>query len=210
MIKCVSLRVLDLELVSITDKVIANLLSTCKLLENIRLVWCRDLKTVKVKNLAFLCELIIHSRDPNSIFEITDVPVLRMLDHSPFLIPGISKPMPFQMDSLGSVTQLIIRNVLMDDGFFDTINSELLLLENLTIKIDNWAVENWVISSVSLKRLNLEFCTSKQFVITVCTPKLISCVCECCHEPAPIISFSTTPPEDFKITMLKKFFNPIV
>nr|GEU79801.1 hypothetical protein [Tanacetum cinerariifolium] len=154
MIKCVSLRVLDLELVSITDNILANLLSTCKLLENIRLVWCKDLQTVKVKNLAFLRELIIHSRDPNSILEVTDVPVLRMFHHSPMFTP-IRKPMPFQMDSLGSATQLIICNVLMDDGFFDTINSKLPLLESLTIKIDNWAVENWIISSVSLKRLFL-------------------------------------------------------
>nr|GEV24014.1 Gag-Pol polyprotein [Tanacetum cinerariifolium] len=69
---------------------------------------------------AFLRELKTNLLDPNPILEITDILVPRMFHHSP-VFTSITKPLPFQMDSLGSVTQLEIGNVLMDDGFFNTI-----------------------------------------------------------------------------------------
>jgi hypothetical protein len=198
MILCVSLRVLDLEYVFISDDVLAKLLSVCSLLEKIRLFCCDGLKTVKVKNLVFLRELKIHVLDIEPIVTIINVPNLLKVDYFP-LFPPIERPPPFNMDSFRSVTQLVIADVLMDYEFFDTIKSKLLCLESLTLRIGDWAQENFVISSVSLKKLDLQIWTSTQFVIEVCAPQLMSCVCEC-HEPAPIISFAAGNPKHLKVT----------
>ncbi|GKB62222.1 F-box protein-like protein [Tanacetum coccineum] len=49
-IKCVTLRVLDLQYVNVTEEVFHNLLSTCTLLEKIEVWSCKGLKNVMVKN----------------------------------------------------------------------------------------------------------------------------------------------------------------
>ena len=108
LIKCVTLRVLDLEYVNITEEVLHNLLSTCALLEKIKLWHCEGLKNVIIKNLRHLLELVITS----VLLEINGVPSLRLFDYWPVL----NNPVPFKIDSLGSVTQLSIKGVIVDDA----------------------------------------------------------------------------------------------
>ncbi|GKA79182.1 translocase of chloroplast 159, chloroplastic, partial [Tanacetum coccineum] len=76
LINCLSLRVLDLECIFINQDVLNNLLSTCKLLEKIKLAWCAGLKNVKVQNLLRLTELDILSTEDDDLWEINNVPCL--------------------------------------------------------------------------------------------------------------------------------------
>ncbi|GJV91696.1 putative F-box/LRR-repeat protein isoform X2 [Tanacetum coccineum] len=94
-IKCVSLRELDLQYVSISDG---------------------------VKSLHNLKELKIHSVDETPVLEITDVPSLRELRYLPMFFP-MTKPLPLDMESLGSVTQLYVGGIILDDAFFEDQSS---------------------------------------------------------------------------------------
>lgn len=91
-IKCITLRVLDLEYVNITEEVLHNLLSNCTLLEKIRLWSCEGLKNVIIKNLPHLRELVITS----VLLEINDVPILRLLDYH----TSQKNPVPIQLQSV--------------------------------------------------------------------------------------------------------------
>ncbi|GJT58542.1 dihydrodipicolinate reductase-like protein CRR1, chloroplastic isoform X2 [Tanacetum coccineum] len=72
-INCASLRVIDFECVIITQDIFHNLLSTCTLLEKIRLFCCEGLKNVKVKHLLRLRELDIESIEEDDFWEINNV-----------------------------------------------------------------------------------------------------------------------------------------
>nr|GEU94917.1 translocase of chloroplast 159, chloroplastic [Tanacetum cinerariifolium] len=71
-----SLRVLDLECIFTNQDALNNLLSTCKLLEKIKLAWCECLKNAKVQNLLRLTDLDILSTDYDNLWEINNVPCL--------------------------------------------------------------------------------------------------------------------------------------
>ncbi|GKB56022.1 putative F-box/LRR-repeat protein isoform X2 [Tanacetum coccineum] len=79
LIKCVSLRVLDLYKVNLSEGVLDNLLSTCILLEKISLSFVPRLGKVKVKNLMWLRELRIATRDVGEQLDIKHAPSLRLL-----------------------------------------------------------------------------------------------------------------------------------
>ncbi|GJV91698.1 F-box protein-like protein [Tanacetum coccineum] len=199
-IKCVSLRVLDLQSVSISDGVLHNLLNTCSLLEKVNISCCDGLKTVTVKSLRNLKELKIHSVDESPVLEISDVPSLCELRYLPMLFP-MTKPPPFDMESLGSVTQLNVGGIILDDAFFDIIRSKLHFLESLTLGIGHWAQKSLVITSGSLKRLAVRLWIYKQIDIEVYASNLLLCICEG-GKPIPRLSFPITPPEQFKLTVI--------
>ncbi|GKB84812.1 RNA-directed DNA polymerase, eukaryota [Tanacetum coccineum] len=81
-----------------------------------------------------LKELKIHSVDESPVLEISDVPSLRELRYLPMLFP-MTKPPPFDMESLGSVIQLNVGGIILDHAFFDIIRSKLHFLESLTLGI---------------------------------------------------------------------------
>nr|GEW53731.1 hAT dimerization domain, ribonuclease H-like domain protein [Tanacetum cinerariifolium] len=66
--------------------------------------------SMKIKSLRNLKELKIHSIDESPVLEISDVPSLRELRYLPMLFP-MTKPPPFDMESLGSVTQLNVEKL---------------------------------------------------------------------------------------------------
>ncbi|GKA88830.1 F-box protein-like protein [Tanacetum coccineum] len=88
-IKCVTLRVLDLKYVNVTEEVVHNLLSTCTLLEKIKLWCCEGLKNVTVKNLRHLRELVIIS---SVLLEIKDVPNPRLFDYDLLFSVQVNAP----------------------------------------------------------------------------------------------------------------------
>ncbi|GKD22784.1 F-box protein-like protein, partial [Tanacetum coccineum] len=123
------------------------------LLEKINLIYCEGFKTIKLKNLRCLRELEISSIEQNDILEIDDVPSLGFFRYTDYL----NKPLPFNMDSLGSVTHLDISGVVLDNAFFDMIKSNFPFLESLSLVIISRGLESIVITSLPLKRLTLEF-----------------------------------------------------
>ncbi|GJU41893.1 F-box protein-like protein [Tanacetum coccineum] len=170
-INCVSLRILDLSCVFITPDMFYNLLSTCTLLEKITLWYCKGLKKVKVKNLLHLSELEIVLKKKSDLWEINNVPRLCSFDYQAMQM----KPIPFQIDSLASVTKLCIEGVIVDNSFFKTIESKFFVLESLTLEIDFWKNENMVITSVSLKWLTLKLFQSERVIdVQVNAPRLLS------------------------------------
>nr|GEU38254.1 hypothetical protein [Tanacetum cinerariifolium] len=186
-INCVSLHVLDLKFVFINQDVLNNLLSTCTLFEKIKLYSCRGLNNVKVKNLLRLTELEIHSIEENNIWEINNV--------------------PFQMDSLASVTQLCINGDLsFDNSFFDTLESKFPLLESLTLLIIHCELKNLVFTSASLKWLTLTLIPiGSAHNVQVYAQKLLSFIYSG-KLPGPL--FRTTPPKQVKLRFFSwKYLN---
>lgn len=74
-INCVSLRVLELLNVDISEEVLANFFSTCTLLEKINLD-LNSIQTIKIRNLRYLRELKIKSKGNDETLEIGDIPSL--------------------------------------------------------------------------------------------------------------------------------------
>ncbi|GJV03337.1 F-box protein-like protein [Tanacetum coccineum] len=204
-INCVSLRVLDLKYVVITENMFHNVLSTCTSLEKIKLLRCEGLKNVKVKNLLHLSELDIFLREPDDLLEFNNIPSLvsfhyRSSKYDSALAYLRKKSIPFQIDSLASVTQLCIESVSIDDSFFKTIQSKFSVLESLTLGINYWKFENMVISSFSLKWLTLgiNLFLSHQVSVQVDAPRLVSFIYTGGNIPGLV--FPTTLPEQIKLT----------
>nr|GEW59534.1 acyl carrier protein 1, chloroplastic-like [Tanacetum cinerariifolium] len=120
-IECVNLLVLELLDVHISEVVLHNLLSTCKLLEKINLRFPAGLEKIKVHNLRYLHELKIAPNYHNDILEISDVPRLRSLLYDALTM--WIRPVSFKMDLLGSLRDLCLNYVDMDDAFSNMIKS---------------------------------------------------------------------------------------
>ncbi|GJV18866.1 putative F-box/LRR-repeat protein isoform X2 [Tanacetum coccineum] len=195
-INCVSLRVLDLNFVFINQDVLNNLLSTCTLLEKVKLHWCGGLINCKVKNLLRLTELFIHLIEENDLWEINNVPSLCSFRYHHVYASG--KPIPFQMDSLASVTQLCIEGDLsFDNSFFDKLESKFPLLESLTLSIDRCELKNLVFTSALLKWLTLTLIPiGPAHNVQVYAPKLLSFIYS---GKLPGLLFLTTPPKQVKL-----------
>ncbi|GJT47307.1 F-box protein-like protein [Tanacetum coccineum] len=171
-INCVSLQVLELLHVNTSEEVLNKLLSTCTLLKKIKLYLNNKLKTtIKVKNLHFLRELEIRSLDKSVILEIDDVPSLCLFTYTTF--PRWSNPQPFNMTSLGGVTDLCIGGVTMYDAYFDMINSKFPNLECLTLRTWFTGEKRWDITCVSLNRLDLILWQHTEAHQQIYAPKLL-------------------------------------
>nr|GEV40044.1 hypothetical protein [Tanacetum cinerariifolium] len=196
-INCFSLRVLDLDFVFINQDVLNNLLSTCSLLEKIKLTLCGGLKNVKVKNLLRLTELDIFSTEDDDLWEINNVPSLCSFRYRHLC--AFRKPIPFQMVSLASVTHLCIEGCLVfHNSFFDALESKFHVLESLTLVIEHCELKDLVFTGASLKWLTLKLYPTGPVVnVQVYAPKLLSFIY---NGKIPAILFRTTAPEQVKLT----------
>nr|XP_043621804.1 putative F-box protein At3g58860 [Erigeron canadensis] len=174
-INCVSLRVLKLIEVHVSEEVLNNLLSTCSLLEKVKLSLPEGSRTIKVKNLRYLRKLKIHSKDPNDVLEIHDVPSLRLLSYDSSLafawVPR--KSLLLNADVLGGVKELSLAGVIMDDSLSDIIKSKFPFLEGLAIDILDCRLEILDITCNSLKRLKIEACEDGMMDVRVYAPSLL-------------------------------------
>ncbi|KAL4582430.1 hypothetical protein LXL04_006979 [Taraxacum kok-saghyz] len=177
-IKCVSLRELDLYRVSIREEALNHILSSCILLVKIRLEQlnsCNGLKTIKAKNLPFLYELTIVLRNWYSpALEISNVPNLRVFSYKlwgawlPFTANAHSM-------SLSNVTELSLGRVVSDYACLDMITSGFPFLESLTLELDTWKLESFHFTCASIKVFSLVCMYKKKLSdIQVFAPKLVS------------------------------------
>nr|GEU78209.1 hypothetical protein [Tanacetum cinerariifolium] len=152
----VSLRVLDLYKVNLSEWVLDNLLSTCILLEKISLSSVPGLGKVKVKNLMWLRELRIATRDVGEHLDIKHAPSLRLFYICYRFQINALQLLTFTMDSLKNLRELGLCGEFVEDhAFLDMIKSKFPLLEILTLEIQCFSMETLSITSGSLKRLIL-------------------------------------------------------
>ncbi|GKA65392.1 F-box protein-like protein, partial [Tanacetum coccineum] len=205
LIECVNLRVLELLDVHISEEVLHNLLSTCKLLEkiNLRFPAAAGLKKIKVHNLRYLHELKIAPNCHNDNLEISDVPRLRSLLYDALMM--WIRPVSFKMDLIGSLRDLCLNYVDMDDAFSNMIKSKFPFLESLTLIIKRCRVEILDIRCVSLQKLNIQLWEEKQIEVEVYAPKLI--FFEYTGLAMPSLVFPTIAPEQIKLTLILN--NPV-
>lgn len=154
------------------------------------------MKTINLKNLPCLHEFEIYSLEEEDILEISDVPNLSQFRY----ISLLPKPLPLNMNLLGSVTQLYLGGVFMDNAFFNMIKSVFPFLQSLTLGIGSAVQENLVITSVSIKRLSLRLFINEPFNIQVYAPSLLDCLCVC-GKTVPTLSFPSIAPDQVKVTI---------
>ncbi|GJT15620.1 hypothetical protein Tco_0874326 [Tanacetum coccineum] len=141
---------------------------------------------------------------PDEIFsidylEIDDVPCLRYYDAR-----GITlrRPVLFKMDTIGSLRELYLENVSMDDAFSDMIKSKFPFLESLTLSIKSCREKIMNIRCVTLQSLKIQFWEEKQIEVQVYAPKLHSYVYTGCAVPS--LLFPTIAPKQIKIHLMLK------
>ncbi|XP_071740547.1 uncharacterized protein [Rutidosis leptorrhynchoides] len=202
MIKCVSLRVLVLQRVSITEEVFNSLVSTCMLLEKIQLWCCNGFKTLKVKDLPCLMELEIETWKEDLILEIDNVPSLVFFHYWKYIgESALEKPVSFNMHQIVSVRQLHIYNLGKDSiaEFFNMIKSKLIFLEELNVEFvyQSLDITSFVIASTSLKRLTLNVSNNMPNDIQIDAPKLLYF----CYEShfIPTLSFPFVTPKKIEL-----------
>nr|GEW03915.1 hypothetical protein [Tanacetum cinerariifolium] len=141
------------------------------------------------------------AENSNEILEIYGVPSLCVLDYH-----DMSQD-TFKMDPLGSVRELVLFRVLIDNTFSDMAISKFPFLESLTLKLINCRLETLDITCVSLKRLTLDLFDKRQFNIQVYAPKLLYF----CYKGFKMTSllFPSKTPEHIKLLLKFKKSNPI-
>nr|KAJ0202883.1 hypothetical protein LSAT_V11C500248630 [Lactuca sativa] len=175
--KCLSLRELHLSSVIITEVVLHDILSSCRLLEKIELLHCsQGLKAIKVENLPWLYKLHIATFDGNSTsLEVNHVPNLRFFSCSVDLIPWSKRPLKnAHLISLGSnVTELTLCSILFRNkaSLDKIINSGLHFIESLTLDLTCWTSRSFRFTCASMKRFSL-FVSPLVDVVHVIAPKL--------------------------------------
>ncbi|XP_071729916.1 uncharacterized protein [Rutidosis leptorrhynchoides] len=163
---CVSLRVLELVKVYISQDVLDNLFSTCTLLEVINVRFLNILDTIKVRRLRFLRDLKIVPPREDIKLEIDDVPCLCSFAYmsKPWVSAGfgfsercrgLEYGLAANSDSFASVRHLCLSKVIMNRTLLDTINSVFPFLESLTIDMECCWLTCMEITCTSLKRLKL-------------------------------------------------------
>ncbi|XP_071712294.1 F-box/LRR-repeat protein 25-like [Rutidosis leptorrhynchoides] len=141
LINCMSLRVLKLFHVKITEEVLCTLFSTCTLLNKIKVSNCFKLKTIKVRKLRYLQQLDLETSMPFDVLEIDDVPNLCLFYYHVLCVPMKT----FNMAFLTSVTELSIHGVIIDFAFLDMIKSKLPFLEILDLDIMHGTLIIWIL-----------------------------------------------------------------
>ncbi|XP_071709444.1 uncharacterized protein [Rutidosis leptorrhynchoides] len=213
---CVSLRVLELLDVEISDEVLNNLLSTCTLLETIRLSSCRGFKKIKIKNLRYLQKFRLKSyskeEEDSEILEVDDVPSLISFQYKSKSKYWCYRKNPtFNIDSLSSsLTELSLFDVIIDVAYFDKIIPKFPFLESLKLKFCDWSPEKLVITSASLKKLTLRLFGrewerlfgKREFDVQVYAPKLLHLFYDS-HTIANLSLQNPTTPEKIELHNLK-------
>nr|XP_043633737.1 putative F-box/LRR-repeat protein At5g02700 [Erigeron canadensis] len=202
-IKCASLRVLVLKEVNISEDVFHSLLSTCSLLEEVRLDLCEGLKTIKVKNLNCLRQLRVTSYEEDGLLEIDNVPSLGSFYYQRRCVVRKSH-LPFKTtdsttaSSLGrSVTGLHLEGMIIDSTFFDMIESKFPFLESLELRSKGRASKRYVITS-PLKRLTL-YMKHGLMGLQVYAPNLLSF--EYKGKTLPTLLFQANAPKEIKLRL---------
>ncbi|KAL4582428.1 hypothetical protein LXL04_006977 [Taraxacum kok-saghyz] len=184
LIKCVSLRELDLYCVQISEQALNHILSSCTFLVKIHLsdiLWCKEFKNIKVTNLPHLYELHVgfYSWYSYSDLEISDVPNLRVFRYE--INSDGTDTLPFNVKadsmSLRNVREFELRGVVRDSACLDMITSGFPFLENLTLSLDAWKFESFHFTCASIKRISLDLGSYKYKKISdvqICAPKLLS------------------------------------
>ncbi|KAI3691214.1 hypothetical protein L2E82_49434 [Cichorium intybus] len=177
-IKCVSLRELHLDNVRISEEVLHDILSSCRLLEKIELLdSCEGFETIKVKNLHRLYKLQIDLDGVHSTsLQISDVPNLGVFTYNLDLQYRRDPPLPFNAHSisLGSnVTQLRLGGVVTGNACLDMIKLGFPFLESLTLVLTSWILGSFHFTCASIKRLTLFSCPRILIDVQVHAPKLL-------------------------------------
>lgn len=197
-IQCVNLRVLELLDVHISEEVLHNLLSTCKLLEKINLKLPKGLEKIKVNNLRYLHELKMASINENDNLEISNVPSLHSFFYDLALAPWM--PALSITKSIGSLRELYLNDVFMDDACSEMINFKFPFLESLTLNMSVCLMEILDIRCVSLRRLKIKLMEINQVKVQVHAPKLFFFSCECTTIPSFL--FPSIAPEQIELIMM--------
>ncbi|GJX73476.1 F-box protein-like protein [Tanacetum coccineum] len=181
-IDCLNLRVLELFHMHISEELLHNLFSTCKLLEKINLQAPKGLKKIQVNKLQHLRELIIVPSSRNDSLEIFDVPSLHSIFYDATSV--IWMPVLSNTGSIGSLRELYIDFVSMDHALSDMINSKFHFLEILTLHLTSCSTKIVDIRCVSLRRLKIHLMTKTQMKVKVSAPNLLYLGYECITLPS--------------------------
>ncbi|XP_071728364.1 uncharacterized protein [Rutidosis leptorrhynchoides] len=199
-IKCVSLRVLELLNVHICEEILHNLLSTCSLLEKINLSVFYRSKMIRVKNLRYLEELQISSQPSLESMELDELPCLHSFIFNEALSIFVSNPISINMDSIGNVIELSLVGVIIDYALLDMIKSRFLFLESLTLQIEfSNSLKSMNITSLSLKRLTIRYGEMRKISLQVYAPELLHF--NYTGFIIPSLVFSIVAPERIKVTL---------
>ncbi|GKA04615.1 reverse transcriptase domain-containing protein [Tanacetum coccineum] len=204
MTKCLYLRVLELVNVRISsEEALNNLLSSCVFFEKINIFFCQDFKFIKVKNLRCLYELKIRlvAANINNIMEINDVPTLCVFHYR------AASKYTFNMDSLGSVRELVLYRNGVDGAFINMVNSKFPFLDSLTLTLLECRVETIGITYHTLMRLTLKLCKDNQINIKVYASNLLYFSYD--GLKMPTLLFPTNTPVHITLTLNFYDSNPI-
>ncbi|XP_071712293.1 putative F-box/LRR-repeat protein At5g02930 [Rutidosis leptorrhynchoides] len=135
-INCVSLRVLKLFRMKISEEVLDTLFSTCTLLERINLSYCKGLKKIKVRSLCYLQQLKLETRLPFDVLKIDDVPNLC------YIMPSLLFP---SSNALENIEIEVETGDPIDHSFFLMMREALNLSNKFDIKIGYWINETLLI-----------------------------------------------------------------
>lgn len=178
-INCVSLRVLNLQHVHISQEVLDDIFSTCSSLVKIKLLHCKGFNTIKVKNLSYLYTLRIISDEGNTTFlKINHVPNLTKCSFDLRFQSPPANPLPFNAHSLSlgsNLTQLYLRGIIIDDACLDMIKSKFPFLKILTLNMKRWRLGRFDLTCASMEILSLRSCQYMRIdiqLIEVNAPKL--------------------------------------
>ncbi|KAI3519010.1 hypothetical protein L1887_07977 [Cichorium endivia] len=198
-LKCVFLRELHLDRVSISKKALHDILSSCSLLETIELLHCcNGFKSIKVKNFPRLRVLRISLDDDRCSYatalEISDVPNLDIFSYN-LHVSGAQMPIiPFNAHSisLGSnVTELELGGVILDNECLDKIQSGFPFLRILTLRLSSWKLGSFHFTCVSVRNLSLLLCPHSLIDVQVHAPKLLFFRLVACTMPSLLFPVSS-------------------
>ncbi|KAI3509126.1 hypothetical protein L1887_24152 [Cichorium endivia] len=151
-INCVSLQELHLDGVCISEEVLHDILSSCRMLVKIVLL-----------------------ESYSTALEVSDVPNLGVFSYDLHSLRLPLIPFNGHSISLGSsrVTQLMLGGMILDNVCLDTIKMGFPFLESLTIGMRSWMLESFHFTCASIKRLSLLSCPDTLIDVQVHAPNLL-------------------------------------
>jgi hypothetical protein len=115
------------------------------------------------------------------------------------------EPVLYKMGTIGSLRELYLDNVSMDDAFSSMINSNFPFLESLTLIIKWCSVEILDIRCLTFRRLKLHCDPVEQIKVQLYAPKLLVYTHK--SKTIPSLLFPTVPPEQIELSL--RLDNPI-
>ncbi|KAG5555120.1 hypothetical protein RHGRI_012599 [Rhododendron griersonianum] len=184
-IKLYSLKMLSLRRVCITEEEIQNIISSCPLIQELRLHSCRGLKRLQVANL--------HNLNLVSVSDLEEVEISAPTLQS--FMYAVAKDMPgtFKIDSSPHLKNLKLTNLGITDDFVHELLRKFPVLEKLNLSFCHWL--EWInISSRSLKNIIIRRCM-RLLEAKIDAPNLLSFK----YDRMPSLSITiTSPPRQWK------------